>query len=465
MHPLASSNNRVLIAGAGPAGLTAAITLARYGVATLVIERRHQLSSLPRATVVSTRSMEIFRAFGLEPALLAGAADVDWKMLSVRTLAEAADGVPIDVGLPSRDQAAVISPTAPSCVAQDHLEPVLLEHLRSLGGAVRLGCEITGVAAQPGGVRVTVRDADSGATETMTGRYLVGADGARSVVRSALGISMHGPDNLMGATSTLFRAAVWPVVGERRFGIYDVTHPGGPATVLPAGRGDRWVLGSLHPIGQGPPLDADSAASRIRLAVGAARLDVEIMRSGRFTFAAQLAERFRQGRVFLAGDAAHRVTPRGGTGMNTAVHDGYDIGWKLGWVLNGWAPASLLDSYEEERRPVAEHNVTRSANPTGTRRAAVSELHADLGGRIPHLRVAGPQGPRSTLDLLGRGLTVFTAEGAERTVPAAGAAPVTMRPLDALTARALGLHGSASLVVRPDGVPVATAGAAASVAA
>ena len=89
--------------------------------------------------------------------------------------------------------------------------------------------------------------------------------------------------------------------------------------------------------------------------------------------------------VFLVGDAAHRVTPRGGTGMNTAIADGYDLGWKLGWVLRGWAGRELLDSYEAERRPVAEHNVARSADPSGSRRRVDQELHADLGGRIPHV--------------------------------------------------------------------------------
>ena len=117
-------------------------------------------------------------------------------------------------------------------------------------------------------------------------------------------------------------------------------------------------------------------------------------RLGTFESAAQLAERFRHEDVFLVGDAAHRVTPRGGTGMNTAIHDGYDLGWKLAWVLRGWAPADLLDSYESERRAVAEHNVARSADPNGSRRHAEEALLADLGGRIPHLWLPTPTGPR-----------------------------------------------------------------------
>ena len=93
----------------------------------------------------------------------------------------------------------------------------------------------------------------------------------------------------------------------------------------------------------------------------------------RFTFSAAIAERFRAGAAFLIGDAAHRVTPRGGTGMNTAIADGFNLGWKLSWVLNGWAPDSLLNTYETERRPVAEHNLARSLDPLGSRRSVREE--------------------------------------------------------------------------------------------
>jgi putative polyketide hydroxylase len=94
--------------------------------------------------------------------------------------------------------------------------------------------------------------------------------------------------------------------------------------------------------------------------------------------------------------------------MNTAIHDGYDLGWKLAWVLNGWAGPALLDSYEAERRPVAEHNRARSADPQGSRRDATHELTADLGARIPHIWMPTGDGPVSTLDLLGPGLTLLT---------------------------------------------------------
>ena len=177
-------------------------------------------------------------------------------------------------------------------------------------------------------------------------------------------------------------------------------------------------------------------------------------RSRPFSSAAQVATRFRCGRVLLAGDAAHRVTPRGGTGLNLALHDGFDLGWKLAWVLRGWAGSALLDSYEAERRPVAEHTAARSADPRGSLRAPEQEVHADLGGRIRHAW----SGDRSTLDLLGTGLTLFAARGSgwdDHGAPHHTPAPVTVSLLDPLAARAVGAAGTDAVLVRPDGTPIA----------
>jgi putative polyketide hydroxylase len=448
----------VLVVGAGPAGLTAAIALARQGVGTLLVERRHDLSSLPRATVVSTRSMEIFRSWGLEDQINAGGVDIEWLLWMCETLAGAAKGSAHAVGYPTREQSAVLSPTGPACVPQDHLEPVLMRHLRSLPAAeVEMGTEVVDVAEGPDTVRVMLRDVTTSAARVVEVSYVLAADGSRSAVRQAVGIPMHGPDNLAASAMALFRAPLWGLLGERRYGIYGVDHAEGKGTFLPAGRGDRWLFGVGYDAERERPADftADRLSRLIRLGAGVADLAPRIERVGTFTFAAQLAERFRTERVFLVGDAAHRVTPRGGTGMNTAIADGYDLGWKLGWVLHGWAGPELLDSYEAERRPVAEHNVARSADPTGSRRRVDEELPADLGGRIPHLWL--PASRTSTLDLLGPGLTVFT--GVQRhqwggaAVEAAGHLPLSVRVLDPMSARAMGVPHGGALLARPDGAP------------
>ena len=141
--------------------------------------------------------------------------------------------------------------------------------------------------------------------------------------------------------------------------------------------------------------------------------------------------------------------------MNTAIADGHDLGWKLGWVLAGWADEDLLDTYEEERRPVAAHNVARSLDPKGSYRDVVDEIHIDLGGRIAHLWVEEEGKRVSTLDLVGDGLTLFTGPDTHLDTAAStdGSAPITVRALPAMTARALGIAPGGSLLVRPSGVP------------
>jgi hypothetical protein len=163
------------------------------------------------------------------------------------------------------------------------------------------------------------------------------------------------------------------------------------------------------------------------------------------------------GDAFLIGDAAHRVTPRGATGLNTAIRDGFDIGWKLGWVLRGWADARLLESYERERRPVAEFNTQRSTRADGSILGNSIGLNADIGGRIAHVWVPRAEDLVSTVDLLGDGLTLFVGPNWDGAVPTShsGSPPVAVERLDAIAARGLGLTPAGSLVVRPDGYAVA----------
>ena len=167
-------------------------------------------------------------------------------------------------------------------------------------------------------------------------------------------------------------ASLAGAVGDRRYALYVITRPDAAGVLAQRGRGDRWGISRERTAGQ--PRFADLGEQEltglIARAVGVGDLRARIERLGSFPFAAQIAERYRERRGFLAGDAAHRMTPRGGTGMNTAIQDSFDLGWKLAWVLRGWASRDLLDTYETERRPVGLHNVKRAGQSTGARASA-----------------------------------------------------------------------------------------------
>nr|WP_296065007.1 FAD-dependent monooxygenase [uncultured Actinoplanes sp.] len=437
----------VLIVGAGPAGLVAAITLARYGVASLVIEKRRDTSPFPRATGISTRSMEIFRSWGLESAVRSGEMDVATTGWMCTSLADPT-GVAVSVGFPSKAEALAVSPTSPAATPQDKLEPVLLGHLREYGVAdIRFGTELVALDTDDREATAVIRTA--GSTTTVRCSYVIGADGAHSLVRAGLGIAMQGPGELGDHLAVLFRAPLATVVAGRRHGLYMIQQSAPVEVFVPTGDGDRWLYSRSWDPAAGE-CSAAQATNLIRAGAGVADLPVRILRIGSFTFAAQVAERYRRGRGFLVGDAAHRITPRGGTGMNTAIHDAYDLAWKLGWVLRGWAPASLLDSYQEERLPVGVRNAMNSALAGRPDPAAFAN---DLGGRLPHRWQ--PRTGRSTLDLLGPGLTVLTGPDGAAWRAAADRCdggtdlPIAVHRVDDVAAFGIGPDGA--VLVRPDG--------------
>jgi putative polyketide hydroxylase len=438
----------VLIIGTGPAGLVTALSLARAGVRSLLVERHGGINPLPRATGVSTRTMELVRAFGLEAAARAGEVPVRRRGgLRTWTLALAHEGVLSPFSFPDPEVVAAVSPAAPAIIPQDHLETVLLGALRAMPEAeVAFDTELVAFDQDDGGVTAVLRSRADGTLRTVRSDYLVGADGAHSTVRAGLGVEMAGPDHLSEIATVLFEAPLDEVIGEDRYGLYVIYHSEAAGVLVPSGAG-RWLYGrEWDP--RRETLD-DYPESRlvelIRLAAGVPDLAVHVLRTGHFSFAAQVAERFRDGRVVLIGDAAHRMTPRGGRGMNTAIHDADALAWRLAWIEHGWAGPELLDGYEPERRPIAERNVAFSAEeePDFDVRRFLAE---DLDGRVPHAWVA--EGV-STLDLLGPGLTLLTGpdwSGEEVTGPV----PVTVTRLDLAAADAVGAGAAGALLVRPD---------------
>lgn len=359
MTPNLTTRHDVLVVGAGPAGLATAVAAARHGARVLVVERHPGTTIFPRATGVSTRTMEIFRVWGIDDAVRAGGADVLPEVATGRTTA---DAVPTTALYATPREALAVSPAVPACCPQDHIEPLLLERARRDGAEVRFGTELTGLHLDAAGAAAEVTDRASGAVTTVRARYVVGADGPRSRVRRALGIGVDHLGTIGEFAQVQFRADLREVLGPRCHGLYIVTHPDAEGVLLPVGR-DRWAYAvQWYPDrGQSP---ADFTAARwtelLRTATGVPALRPEILDARPFTMAAELATAFRSGCGFLAGDAAHRMTPVGGVGMNTAIHDGHNLGWKLAWAARGLAGDTLLDSYAQERRPVGRRNALRS---------------------------------------------------------------------------------------------------------
>jgi 2-polyprenyl-6-methoxyphenol hydroxylase-like FAD-dependent oxidoreductase len=474
----------MLIVGSGPAGLVTGIGLARHGVRSMLVERHASTSIFPRATGVSTRSMEIFRGWGIDDAVRRGGWNVIPRMAIARRFDERAPAEG-PLGFPNEAESAAVSPTTAAVSPQDHLEPVLLEHFRSLGGEARFATELVGFEQDAGGVRATIRDRMTGEENEVLCDYLVGADGHRSIVRSTLGIPMEGPDDLGQYFSILFRADLSEVLGERRYGLYTLAGDGPPTVLVPSGTDDRFVFAIPLP----PGMDEATVAGRfpldrcealIREACGRPDLDIEILATSAFAFSAQVATQWRVGRAFLVGDAAHRMTPRGGRGMNTAIADAFDLSWKLAWVQRGIADPSLLDSYEAERGPIGRRNVEMSMVPGGG--GSDDGLSEDLGWvmgspatafppdgrqgtRAPHAWVRVDGRRRSTLDLFGRGLVLLTAgsgaawRSAARSVgESSDGVPLLVRSFgqridrDRSFATAYGLEPGGAVLVRPDGV-------------
>ncbi len=369
----------VVVVGAGPAGLTAGIVLADAGVNVLLLDQQAEGANTSRACAVHARTLEVLAELGLTDELRRRGLVVPTFTIGSggRTLAS------FDFGeLPTAYPFMLMVP-------QDVTESVLLARFRAAGGEIVRHCRVTGHTDDGSGVTVSYLDG-KGATGTLRTRYLIGADGMHSTVREQAGIGFAGD----AYASSFVLADVrldWPLGRGRASGF--LTREGVAVVVpLPDGGADNRyrVVATVAEAPEHPGVEdveavLDGCGLRGEAKVG------ELLWSSRFRVHHRLAERYRSGRVLLAGDAAHVHSPAGGQGMNTGIQDAVALGRLLARVLAG-EPESLLDTYETTRRPVAEQVVALTDRMTriGTLRSrsarALRNTAIRLAGRIPSVR-------------------------------------------------------------------------------
>ncbi|MFI1561738.1 FAD-dependent oxidoreductase [Streptomyces sp. NPDC020490] len=378
----------VLIVGGSLVGLSTSLFLGRLGVRHTLVERHAGTSIHPRGRGNNVRTMELYRVAGVEPAIHAAAvtlADNHGILQTPALVGEAGEWLfrEIDPG----GGLARFSPTSWCLCSQNDLEPVLLDHAAELGGDLRYSTELMSFDADSAGVTAVVKSRRTGEHTTIRADYLVAADGPRSPVREQLGIGHSGPGDLFHNVSVTFRSRrLAEVVGDRRFIVCYLTRPDADGALLPVDNRENWVFHAPWHPEHGETLEEftdERCAGHIRRAVGDPDLDVEITGRAPWHAAQRVARSYRTGRVFLAGDSAHEMSPTGAFGSNTGIQDAHNLAWKLAAVLDGWAGEGLLDSYDAERRPVAE--------ATSARAAARSAEHSHPGFAPPPGTGGGPQ--------------------------------------------------------------------------
>lgn len=379
----------VLIVGGSLVGLATSLFLGRLGVPHVLVERHAGTSLHPKGRGNNVRTMELFRVAGVEESIQEAAATLagNHGILQTPTLVGDA-GEWLFRNIDSGGGLARFSPSAWCLCSQNDLEPVLLDHARRHGGDLRFHTEMMSFDSDATGVTAVLKSRETGEHTTIRADYLVAADGPRSPVREQLGIGQSGPGDLFHNVSLTFRSrGLAEVVGDRQFIVCYLTNPEADGALLPVDNRENWVFHAPWHPEHGETLEEftdERCAEHIRRAIGVADLDVEITGKAPWHAAQRVARSYRSGRVFLAGDSAHEMSPTGAFGSNTGIQDAHNLAWKLAAVLDGWAGDALLDTYDAERRPVAE--------ATSARAAARSAEHSHPGFAAPP--TAGGGGPQ-----------------------------------------------------------------------
>jgi putative polyketide hydroxylase len=506
----------VLISGGGPVGLTASLLLSQHGVRSLMVERHPGTALTPKARGINARTMEMFRQCGIDAAVRAAGLAEGGTGLIVWT--ETLAGREIERRVPGRAVAKnmAVTPVKNCLCAQDDLEPVIRRYAEEAGlGELRFNTELTSFEQTGDGVTGILTDRTTGAETPFTARYLIAAEGAQSRVRRALGVNMIGEEKVYDSVNILFNAELTQWVKDRPAALYFVEQEDLRATFLTINGTDRWgfLIHSRTAYGWKPEdFTPDFCANLIRKGIGIPDIPVKVLGVSPWEASAIVADRYRVGNVFLSGDAAHEMPPTGGFGLNTGVQDVHNLTWKIAAVLRGKADERLLDSYHDERQPLAdittrnalanamsmgrtvrksgvlprqeflaEQGLIFGANyesmavvPDGTPPVAIDDPvtqyqpSARPGSRAPHVWLQRGNEQISTIDLIGPHFTLLAGADSDAWRHAAQSAAPSWPPLKAYTIGAdtevsdpdgqwrlaYGIDADGAVLVRPDGYVV-----------
>lgn len=499
----------VLIAGGSLVGLATAVFLGMHGIPAVLVERNTGLSPHPRARGLNARSMELFRWAGVEDmirstpsavALADNSGIIAAESLAGKELGVLREGYHRDVKAGDGAGAAEWQSPTGWCLCHQHeVEAVLRARAAELGTVLRFGTTLVGLEQDLHGVTAVVRQAD-GAERGLRADYLVAADGAGSGIRDLLKIAVDGPGTLGHFLNLRFRADLVEALRGRRFVMCYVISGATRSALLPVDNAREWLLHVPFDPAESSEFSAQECVELVRGAAGIEDLDVVVEGVAAWESAGRTAASFARGRVFLAGDAAHTMPPTGAFGSNTGIQDARDLAWKLAAVLRGEADAGLLDTYDTERRPVAERTVEQAVlrsrdrprlagGPSPApdpriqpdpvvihgqvyRSAAVAPPPDDGGGsweltpsgrpgtKAPHVWLRKDGRTISAVDLYGDGFVLLAGPEGQKWPQAAQRSGARIRayvvgrdvhPCDADPCAVYGIGPAGAAVIRPDG--------------
>ncbi len=361
----------VLIVGTGPAGGAASLFLSSYGIDNVVLTRYGWTANTPRAHITNQRTIELMRDMGIEDQIVDKGTthELMGQTAFCTSLAGEEIGRIRTWGTHPQRLAdyTEASPTLPCDLPQTLFEPILVSTAASRGARLRFDTEYVSLEQDDDGVTATVRDRLSGETYQIRAKYLIGADGGRSKVAQDIGLPMAGAMDIEGSMNIVFEADLSKYVAHRPSVLYWVLQPGAQIGGIGAGLvrmvrpWNEWLIVWGYDINQpAPVVDEAMATEIVHNLVGDDTIEVKLKGTSVWSVNHMYAEKASVGRVFCMGDAIHRHPPSNGLGSNTSIQDAYNLAWKLALVLKGQATPKLLDTYDEERTPIARQIVDRA---------------------------------------------------------------------------------------------------------